>query len=264
MPETHRRIIFRDPTPDTEPATAREILTAFASRAFRRPAQPAEVDRLMKLYDLARGQGDNFNEGIRLAVEAVLVSPQFLFRLELDPPAPEGTAASPRGVAAGDPPVRALGDYEMASRLSYFLWSSMPDDELLAAAAAGHLHEPADVAVAGPADAGRPEVAGVCREFCGPVVGTAPARAAHARQASCFPISMHDLADAMREETERFFAAIVAEDRSVLDFLDADFTFVNERLARHYGIADVTGSEFRRVQLSGKAARRTADARRAF
>jgi mono/diheme cytochrome c family protein len=254
--ETRRRIIFRDPTPETEPATARDILAAFASRAFRRPAQPVEVDRLMKLYDVARGHGDNFNEAIRLAVEAVLVSPQFLFRLELDPPAPSEAVASQAesvsgGAASDDVPVRTLGDYELASRLSYFLWSSMPDDELMAAAAAGRLHAPAEVA----AQARRMLTDAKSRAFVENFSGQwlelrrldqlTPSK-------KIFPGFDHYLGDAMREETERFVAAIVAEDRSVLDLLDADFTFVNERLARHYGIEGVSGKEFRRVQLTGQ------------
>ncbi|HEY1783990.1 MAG TPA: DUF1592 domain-containing protein [Pirellulales bacterium] len=246
--ETRQRIIFRDPTPETEPATARDILTAFASRAFRRPAEPAEVDRLMKLYELARSQGDNFNQGIRLAVEGVLVSPQFLFRLELDPPvpAPATEAQSP----AATPSVRPLSDYELASRLSYFLWSSMPDDELTAAAAAGHLHEPASVAAQARRMVADPKSQAFVKNFVGQWLELrrldklTPSK-------KVFPGYDHYLGDAMCEETERFFAAIVAEDRSVLDLLDADFTFLNERLAKHYNLDGVKGKEFRRVQLTG-------------
>ena len=184
LPEIHRRIIFRDPRPATEPATAREILTSFASRAFRRPAQPAEVDRLMKLYDVARGQGDSFNEAIRLAVEAVLVSPHFLFRLELDPPAPGEAAAPPMDRPAETCRCGRWTIMRLASRLSYFLWSSMPDDELLAAAAAGHLHDPASVAAQARRMLADPKSQALDREFCRPVAGIAPARAAHAGQES--------------------------------------------------------------------------------
>ncbi|HEX4145027.1 MAG TPA: DUF1592 domain-containing protein [Pirellulales bacterium] len=244
-----RQIIFREPTPETELATAREILTAFAGRAFRRPVQSVEVDRLMKLYDLARGQGDSFNEGIRLAVEAVLVSPQFLFRLELDPP-PAEAAASPGPDASGAPAARTLGDYELASRLSYFLWSSMPDDELLAAAAAGRVHEPADVAAQARRMLADPKSQAFVENFSGQWLELRRLDKLTPNKKQ-FPEFNHFLLEAMREETERFFGAIVAEDRSILDLLDADFTFINERLAKHYGIDDVKGREFRRVQLTG-------------
>ncbi|HTU26173.1 MAG TPA: DUF1592 domain-containing protein, partial [Pirellulales bacterium] len=241
-----RRIIYREPTAETESSTAREILTAFANRAYRRPVQPVEVDRLMKLYDLARGEGDTFDEGIRLAVEGVLVSPQFLFRIEADP-MPAADAASEAG---GKFAVRPLTDYELASRLSYFLWSSMPDDALLAEAAAGRLHEPASVV----AQARRMLADGKSQAFVKNFVGQWLELRRLERMMpnkKLFPNFDHYLADMMCEETERFFAAIVAEDRSVLDILDGNFTFLNERLAKYYGIEGVNGKEFRRVELTG-------------
>jgi mono/diheme cytochrome c family protein len=240
LPDTHRRIIFRDPAPGTESETAHEIFTRFATRAFRRPVESVEVDRLLKLYELALSRGDSFNDGIALGVQAVLVSPQFLFRLELDPP----PAAD--GSASGD--VRALTDYEVASRLSYFLWSSMPDDVLFSEAAAGRLHEPVAIA----AQARRMLADGRSRAFVESFTGQwlqlrrldelSPDK-------QLFPDYDRQLAHDMGEETERFFAAIITEDRSVLDFLDANFTFVNQRLARLYNLPGVEGTEFRRVEL---------------
>ncbi len=131
LPAPHRLVIPHEPPADGRRQYAAEILTRLASRAFRRPATPAEVERLLKLFDAAENREHNFADGIQLALQAILVSPHFLFRVESDPPSlPAGT-------------VRALNDYELASRLSYFLWSSMPDDELFAAAQTGNLHEPA-------------------------------------------------------------------------------------------------------------------------
>ena len=131
LPAAHRRIIPHEPGADGRREYAGEILARVASRAFRRPATTAEVERLVKLYESAESREHNFAQGIQLALQAILVSPHFLFRVELDP----------ESLPAGS--IRALSDYELASRLSYFLWSSMPDDELFAAAAAGTLHQPA-------------------------------------------------------------------------------------------------------------------------
>ena len=144
----------------------------------------------------------------------------------------------------------ALGDYDVASRLSYFLWNSMPDDELLAAAAAGQLHDPAGVADQARRMLADPKLRSFVESFAGQwlelrrLAELTPSR-------KVFPDYNRDLAAAMRQETERFFAAVVDEDRSVLDFLDGRFTFVNEPLARHYGIDGVDGTEFRRVELDG-------------
>ena len=246
MPDTHRRIIFRDPAPDDRIGHGPRDFVRICQPSLSPAGEADEVDRLMKLYELARGQNDNFNEAIRLAVEAVLVSPQFLFRLELDPPA----AVSPVGGEPAEPVVRAVGDYELASRLSYFLWSSLPDEQLLSAAAAGQLHDRASVAAQARRMLADPKSQRFVENFIGQWLELR--RLAHLTPSKkLFPDFDHFLGDMMREETERFFAAIVAEDRSVLDLLDADFTFVNERLARHYGIEDVKGKEFRRVQLTG-------------
>ncbi len=139
-PESHRRIIFREPSsPGEYPDAARAILERFASRAYRRPITPAEVARLMALVELALADGESFERGIQLAVQAVLVSPHFLFRVELDE-RPRGTA--PAGATGSADRVEPIGEFELASRLSYFLWSSMPDDLLFRLAGEGKLRSP--------------------------------------------------------------------------------------------------------------------------
>ncbi len=215
---------------------ARKTLTPFASRAYRRPATTTEIDRLVHLVELAEGDGDTFEAGIQLALKAVLISPHFLFRVELDPPCKNAAA------------VRQLNDYELASRLSYFLWSSMPDDALFEHAGRSTLR------TAGTLDSeirrmlGDSKAHALAENFAGQWLQTR-----NLRTASPDPGRFPDFDDALRtamfRETELFFEAVVREDRSVLDFLDAPFTFVNERLARHYGIAGVKGDKFRRVAV---------------
>jgi hypothetical protein len=224
------------PEPGSEAQVARELLSSFAARAYRRPVAPAEVERLGRLVDGALAEKAPFTEAMGVAVQAVLCSPNFLFRWELDPDALKpGT-------------VRNLNDYEVASRLSYFLWSSMPDDRLFDLAGKGELLK---------GDALRKEAARML----------ADSRAqAFVRNFSSqwlqiramdeveidgvkFPKFNTKLRDAMKEETRLFFEAIVREDRSIFDLIDSDFTFVNQRLAEHYGLPGVQGDNFRRVQI---------------
>jgi hypothetical protein len=238
LPESHRRIIPREVAADGRREYAREILIRLAGRAFRRPATDQEIARLVRLFETGEGREKNFSEGIHLALQAVLVSPHFLFRVELDPEsAPPGS-------------IRSLNDFELATRLSYFLWSSMPDDELFLAAAVGKLHEPAELTAQARRMLKDAKSRALVDNFAGQWLQLRNLKN-FAPDKKLFPDFDEKLRTAMREETERFFAAVVGEDRSVLDFLDADFTFVNERLAKHYGIADVSGPDFRRVQLGG-------------
>ena len=233
LPETHKRLMAH--RPDLPPReAAREIVARFADRAFRRPVRPEEVERLLKLYDQAEKEGERFENCVRLALEGVLVWPAFLFRVELDPPGVEPGTSYP------------IGEYELASRLSYFLWSSMPDDELFALAARGQLRRDLDAQVRRMlAD---PKSAAFVQNFAGQWLTTRKL-AYVAPDPQEFPGFDEELRSAMVRETELFFEAILREDRSILDLLDADFSFVNERLAKHYGIAGVTGPEFRRVKL---------------
>lgn len=240
-PVSHARMIPRKPAPGEEAALTREYLERFATRAFRRPATSNEVERLAGLADLARADGHSFEAGIQVAAAATLVSPQFLFRWELDPGEAESDASRP------------LTDYELASRLSYFLWSSMPDDELLNLAKEGRLHRSAVME----AQVGRmladPKSSALVENFGGQWlqvrnfdVTPDPER---------FPSFDASLRQAMKNETILFFKSIVNEDRSILDFLDADFTFVNERLASHYGIPGISGDTFQRVSLKPETER---------
>ncbi len=215
------------------PACARAILAPIAHRAYRRPLTPRELDRLLALVTLAQKRGDTFQAGIRVAIEGILMSPSFLFRVERD-----ATATHP------------LSDVELASRLSYFLWSSMPDDELLGLAEHGRLHAPGVLKAQVTRMMADPRAHALVENFGGEWLQTRnldvlkpdPVR---------FPGFNALLRDDMRTETEMFFASIMKEDRSILDFLDGHFTFLNERLAKHYGIPGVTGDQFRRVELDG-------------
>lgn len=215
--------------------SARQILSSLMRRAYRRPVTDADIKGPLELFRKASADGD-FDAGIEMAVAAVLVSPEFLFRVERDP------AAIPPNT-----PYR-VSDLELASRLSFFLWSSIPDDELLTLATAGRLHEPAvlDRQVRRMLADGRSSA----------LVTNFASQWLHLRNLDSitpdmrlFPDFDDNLRQAMRRETELFFESILREDRSVLDLLRANYTFVNERLAKHYGIPHVYGSRFRRVAL---------------
>jgi hypothetical protein len=220
---------------DDEEACARRIVASLARRAYRRPATESDISTLMTFYRLGR-KGADFDRGIEMALRRLLADPQFLYRRE----------AEPATVAAGTP--YRISDLDLASRLSFFLWSSIPDDELLALASKGRLREPAVLErqvkrmLADPrAEALVVNVAGQWLNLRG-LQTQAPVVMA-------FPDFDDNLRQAFRRETELLFATIVREDRSVLDLLTADYTFLNERLARHYGIPNVYGSQFRRVAL---------------
>ena len=236
-PENLRRIFICKPANKDDMVCARSIVTNFATRAFRRPVARTEVDPFLNMLTLARQQGDSFEEGIANALEAVLVSPPFLFRMEKDRPATPGHTSVP------------VSDYELASRLSYFLWSTMPDAELMRVAATGQLHLPAVLNAQVRRMLKDQKSNGLVENFGGQwlqlknvdVVKPDPER---------FPEFDESLRQSMRKETELFFGNIIREDRSVLDFLNADYTFLNERLARFYGVPGVTGPEFRKVDMS--------------
>jgi hypothetical protein len=225
-----------------DPATleakrAVEILRGFADRAYRRPATHEELDRLRGLFEAARKDGDNFEAAIRYALSAVLVSPHFLFRVEKDA---EGIGPHP------------VGDFELAVRLSYFLWSSMPDDELSAHALDGTLRH-VDVLAA--------QVRRMLRDpraralVDGFAVQWLQVRSLKdvTPDPEVYPDFDEPLRRSMQRETELFCESIIREDRGVFDFLDADYSFLDGRLARHYGIEGVAGDGFRRVSLSGTA-----------
>ena len=231
-----RRAIFAC-TPDTleeELPCAREILTSLARRAYRRPVTDADTQPLLASYEHGRRDGGSFEDGVRWAVEALLVSPKFLFRLELDP------AAVPPGT-----PYR-LSALELASRLSFFLWSSIPDDELIDLAERDQLREPHLLEAQVRRMLNDPRANALVDNFIGQWLHLRNVRTV-APDATLFPDFDDNLREAFRRETELFVESQLREDRSVRELLEADYTFVNERLARHYGIPNVYGSHFRRV-----------------
>ena len=230
-----------DPQPATR-ACAAEILTNLARRAYRRPVTAGDVEPLLAFFDDGFAQG-GFDAGIQLALKRLLVSPEFLFRIELDPD----------GVAPGA--AYAVDDVALASRLSFFLWSSIPDDELLAAAERGRLSDPAELERQVHRMLADPRAAAFTTSFAGQWLYLRNLAAAVPVQ-SYFPDFDDTLRDGLRRETELFFESIVREDRSALDLLRADYTFLNERVAKHYGIANVKGAHFRRVELPEDSPRR--------
>lgn len=238
VPESHRRIMAPgEGLPPREAAGA--IVARFATRAFRRPVAADEVEGCLKLFDQAMAataspEPEPFENAVRLALMRVLVSPYFLFRVELDPP----------GAKPGQNYL--LNEYELASRLSYFFWSSLPDDELFDLAAAGRLRAELGPQLERMLKDEKSQA--FVRNFAGQWLTTRKLEELSPDKQT-FPEFDDELRAAMIRETELFFGAIVREDRSIFDLLDADFSFVNERLAKHYGIEGVTGQAFQRVKL---------------
>ena len=238
-----RRRIFGCRPPGDAPASeaeacAREILSALATRAYRRPVAEGELETLLRFHRNGREEGGAFDAGIRFALERILLDSSFLVRVERDPvDAPAGTAYR-------------LGDHEIASRLSFFLWSSLPDDELLAAALDGTLGDPATRRRHVRRMLDDPRASALVTDFASQWLHLRNLRAA-APDVNAFPEFDDDVRDALQRETELFLEAQLREDRGLLELLTADYTFLNERLARHYGIDGVHGSRFRRVTLGG-------------
>jgi len=237
MTEPVRRLFakFAPTAKDAGDAQARALLADFSRRAWRRPPQGDEVDRLMKLYALARDNGESFHGGVKHAMKAILVSPNFLFR---------------GGVAAdADSQPHPVSEFELASRLSYFLWSTTPDNELLDLAQRGELRKNLDAQVK--RMLASPKSQALVDNFAGQWLQFRNLDAAHPDEKMFEKLYDDRLRDAMKRETEMFFQSILKEDRSLLDVLTADYTFLNERLAKHYGIEGVSGEDFRRVSLKG-------------
>ena len=235
-PESYRRIFVCGHKPGQHTAEcSRKVLRNFSLRAYRRPIGTAELDRLSGLVDLARRQGDSFEEGIRLAVEAVLASPGFLFRTEHD---------------AG-PDAHAIDDFELATRLSYFLWSTMPDEELFRVVAAKKLRQPAVLEAQVRRMIADAKSQALVNSFAGQWLGIQHIER-KTPDPDRFPAVDEELIEAMHQESNLFIAEIVRQDRGILDFIDAPFTYLNGPLANHYGIPGVTGEEFRRVTLDGR------------
>ena len=234
-PSRRRLFVSQPSNPGDEERAAKGILATLMRRAYRRPVTDADVEGPLALYRKAQAE-EGFDAGIEMALSAVLVSPEFLFRVEQDP--------------AGIAPNTAyrISDLELASRLSFFLWSSIPDDELLDQAIAGKLREPAVLE--------RHVRRMLADSRSQSLVNNFASQWLHLRNLDSitpdmrlFPDFDDNLRQAFRQETELFFDSILREDRSALDLLRANYTFVNERLAKHYGIPNVYGSRFRRITL---------------
>lgn len=233
---SRQRIFICEPSgPADEEACARKILSALVRRAYRQPATDANLDKVMKFYRLGRQDGD-FDAGIEMALGSILVNPQFLFRVEQDP-----TDIAPKTAYR-------VSDVDLASRLSFFLWSSLPDDELLKLAERNELHKP---------DVFEKQVRRLLADERSRNLATNfAAQWLHLRNLDSitpdlrqFPDFDDNLRKAFRQETEMFVESVFRDDRSVLDLLQANYTFLNERLAKHYRVPHIYGDRFRRVEL---------------
>jgi hypothetical protein len=232
-PSRQRIFVCRPAKPAEERPCATTILSKLARRAYRRPVTDSDMSPLLRFYDEGRRNG-GFEAGIEMALRAMLASPKFAFRIERDP----------AGIAAGR--VYTLSNFELASRLSFFLWSSIPDDELLALAEAGRLREPDTLAKQVRRMLADPKSQAMVTNFAGQWLHIRNLRSATPDK-NDFPNFDRTLLQAFERELNLFIGSIINENRSVLDLLTADYTFVNERLAEHYGIPHIKGSHFRRI-----------------
>jgi hypothetical protein len=233
---SRRRILLCTPRRAAEEEScAKQILSTIARRAYRRPVADADLATLMEFYQSGRKEG-SFDAGIQFALERILIDPDFLFRAERDP---AGSAA----------PAHRLADLELASRLSFFLWSSIPDDELLDAAARGRLKDPAVLAAQVRRMIADPRAKALIENFAGQWLMLRNIRDA-APDPDLFTDFDENLREAFRRETELFIDSQFREDRGVPELLTANYTFMNERLARHYGVPGVQGTRFRRVTMT--------------
>lgn len=237
--EAHRKLIFIEPNDQvTADEASQQVLQRLMSRAYRRPASAREVDRLCSLAAKVRDDGGTFEESIQLALQAILVSPHFLFKVErTQPQGPDGKSLP-------------LTDFELATRLSYLMWSSMPDDALLKSAWEGNLSDPKTL---------RAHIARMIKDrrsnafienFAGQWLQLRSLDIVKPDQ-TAFPAATPELREFMKRETLTFFAGIMRENRPITDLLDADFTYLNEPLAKYYGIRGISGNQFRPVSLKG-------------
>lgn len=232
LPEAHKRIIFINPTGSDWETAAKQILAKFAKRAFRRPPTADETSRLMKIAEYVHKDGQPFEKSIQLCVQAVLSSPQFLFRVERSDGSPN------------------LDGYELASRLSYFLWGSMPDDELFKLAGTGEIEKPEILKAQIRRMLQDPKSASLGDNFAEEWLNLRKLALINPDPAQ-FPDFDEKLRSGMMTETKMFFDGVVRNDRSIIDFLNGKYTYINGPLAKHYGIQGVTGDEFRKVSLQG-------------
>ena len=237
LPASHRAVMTcRPETPDQLVPCCQKILAPLVTRAWRRPVADEEIRRLTNLVEQSVAAGDSFERGIQLALQVVLVSPEFVFRLE------------PDSQAADAPAVRTINDWELATRLSYFLWSSLPDEELQRLAAAGSLRQGDNLRNQVLRMLKDPKSSALVDNFAGQWLNLRLLRTINPDKRR-FPGFDDKLRADMEQETRLFFESVMREDRNIFELLDSPDTFLNERLAKHYQIPEVTGEEFRRVSL---------------
>ena len=241
-PSRQRLLVCRPKTAAEETPCARQVIATLARRAYRRAVTDADVDALFSFYQQEKTRTGNFEAGVEMALRRVLADPEFIFRFE----------PTPAGVTPKTP--YRVSDTELASRLSFFLWSSIPDDELLKLAIDGTLHQPAVLEKQARRMLADPKARALVTNFANQWLFLRDLKSANP-DVTIFPDFDDNLRQGFQRETEMLFESVMREDRSVLDLLDADYTFVNERLARHYGIPNVYGPDFRRVPVPNDARR---------
>jgi hypothetical protein len=241
-PSRRRVFVCKPAAPADEPACAKQIVSTLVRRAYRRVPTDADVDPLIAFYQEERNKTGNFEAGIEMALRRILADPEFIFRFE---PPPAGAAAQT---------AYRVSDTELASRLSFFLWSSIPDEELLKLAIDGKLHQPAVLERQTRRMLADPKSRSLVTNFANQWLFLRELKNANP-DVTIFPDFDDNLRQAFQRETEMLFESVIREDRSVLDLLDSDYTFVNERLARHYGIPNIYGPDFRRVPVPNDARR---------
>jgi hypothetical protein len=241
-PSRHKIFLCHPSEASDELPCARKIISTLARQAYRRPVTDTDLETLLSFYQSGRNKG-NFETGIEMALRRILSDPQFVYRFERDP-----------ANAAPDSSYR-ISDIELASRLSFFLWSSIPDDELLDVAARGKLHDHAMLEHQVRRMLADPRADSLVNNFADQWLYLRNLRGV-VPDLEAFPNFDDNLRQAFKRETELFFGSIIQEDRSVIDLLNADYTFVNERLAKHYGVPNVYGSQFRRISWPEDSPRR--------
>jgi len=241
-PSRRQILVCRPASSADELTCAKKIIGALARRAYRRPVTDGDLQSLIEFYQRGRNEGGNFESGIEAAVQLILASPDFLFRFEPDP---DSIAADA---------VYRIGDLQLASRLSFFLWSSIPDEELLNLSSQGRLKEPVVLERQVRRMLADPRSKALVDNFAGQWLYLRNLKTINP-DFETFPDFDDNLRQAMKRETELFIDSIMREDKSVMDLLNANYTFLNERLARHYGIPGIYGTDFRRVTLKEDARR---------
>jgi hypothetical protein len=231
LPPAHRRVLVCS---EKTPACVDRIVANLLPRAWRRDVSKAEIAKIAGFANTAIREGESLERGIQFALQAMLVSPHFLFRME-------------KPALKGD--VTPISPFELANRLSYFLWSSMPDEALFEAARNGTLRKPEVLRAQVRRMLADPKASALVDHFAGQWLQLRNLES-HKPDPEKFPMFDEELRDAMAQETRQYFASILKEDRSILDFLDSQYTYLNERLASHYGIEGVKGPEFRKVDLA--------------